>query len=118
MSHIRIGRCYSYLLVLLFLSAAMIADAQHVEVNAPSHVTVGEPFVIEYVVNSQDVRNFRLTGKLDGLEVVGGPNVAEQSSFQMVNGHMSSSSIVSYSYFVVAKKKGNIPLPVARVAVG
>lgn len=118
MSHIRIGRCYSYLLVLLFLSAAMIADAQHVEVNAPSHVTVGEPFVIEYVVNSQDVRNFRLTGKLDGLEVVGGPNVAEQSSFQMVNGHMSSSSIVSYSYFVVAKKKGNIHLPVARVAVG
>ncbi len=107
-----------YRLVILSLFTVIIAYAQKVTVGAPNHVMVGEQFQIEYTVNTQDVDGFQM-GKLpDGIEIVFGPSKSSQSSFQMINGHTSSSSSYTYTFVAVIKKKGTFTLPAAKVIAG
>ena len=72
--------------------------AQSIQVNAPQHVSVGEQFRLRYTVMTQDVEDFRAGEVPEGLEVLMGPRTSVQSSFQMTNGHTSSSSSITYCY--------------------
>lgn len=85
---------------------------------APSHVAVGEQFRLTYTVNTQDVSDFRAGDIPDELEVLIGPNRSMQSSYQMINGHTSSSSSITYTYIVRAAKNGTFSIPPAHVVVG
>ena len=89
--------------------------AQTLTGRAPSHVAVGEQFRLSYTINTQDVRGFRAGRMPDGLEVLMGPSTSTQSSFQMVNGHTSSTSSVTYTYILVANKNGTFTIPAAHV---
>ena len=104
--------------ILCLLLVASMTFAQRVVVSVPSHVMVGEQFQIEYSVNTQDVRSFNPGHMPDGVELLYGPSTSSQSSFQIINGHTSSSSSVSYTYVAVATKKGNFTLPAAHANVG
>ena len=73
------------------------AGAQTLTGSAPSHVAVGEQFRLTYTVNTQDVSDFRAGTIPDELEVLIGPNRSMQSSYQMINGHTSSSSSMTYT---------------------
>ena len=42
----------------------------------------------------------------EGLEVIAGPYTSSQSSYQMINGHTSSSSSVTITYTLYAAKNG------------
>lgn len=91
--------------------------AQSLVGNAPSQVAVGEQFRLTYTINTQNVSGFR-AGKIpDELEVLMGPSQSSQSSFQMVNGHTSSSSSVTYTYIVCANKNGTFTIPPAQITV-
>ena len=94
-----------------FLSSA----AQQLTGRAPSQVAVGEQFRLSYTINTQDVRGFRVGRIPDGFEVLMGPSTSTQSSFQMVNGHTSSTSSVTYTYILVANKNGSFTIPAAHV---
>ena len=83
------------------------ALAQTLTGSAPSHVAVGEQFRLTYTVNTQNVSEFRAGNIPDEFEVLIGPNRSMQSSYQMVNGHTSSSSSITYTYIVVATKNGS-----------
>ena len=83
--------------------------------RAPSSVAVGEQFRLSYTINTQDIRGFRAGRIPDGLEVLMGPSTSTQSSFQMVNGHTSSTSSVTYTYILVANKNGTFTIPAAHV---
>ena len=72
-----------------FLIIQMLA--QTLTGRAPSQVAVGEQFRLSYTINTQDVRGFRAGRMPEGFEVLMGPSTSTQSSFQMVNGHTSSS---------------------------
>ena len=86
--------------------------------SAPSHVSVGEQFRLTYTVNTQNATDFR-AGDIPGeLEVLIGPNRSMQSSYQMINGHTSSSSSITYTYIVCATKNGTFTIPPAHVVVG
>jgi tetratricopeptide (TPR) repeat protein len=78
---------------------------------------VGEQFRLTYTINTQDVRGFRAGNIPDELEVLMGPSTSTQSSFQMVNGHTSSTSSVTYTYIVVANKNGTYTIPPAHCTV-
>lgn len=106
-----------YFIMMLFVMS-VIAYGQRVTVDAPSHVAVGEQFQIEYSVNTQDVRGFSPGRMPEGVELLYGPSTSSQSSFQMINGHTSSTSSVSYTYVAVATKKGTFTIPAARANVG
>lgn len=99
----------------LYLTALL---AQTLTGSAPSQVAVGEQFRLAYKVNSQNVSDFRAGTIPDAFEVLMGPSTSTESSFQMVNGHTSSSSSVTYTYIVVATKNGTFTIPPARVSVG
>ena len=94
------------------------AGAQTLTGSAPSHVSVGEQFRLTYTVNTQNATDFR-AGDIPGeLEVLIGPNRSMQSSYQMINGHTSSSSSITYTYIVCATKNGSFTIPPAHVVVG
>ncbi len=94
------------------------AGAQTLTGSAPSHVSVGEQFRLTYTVNTQNATDFR-AGDIPGeLEVLIGPNRSMQSSYQMINGHTSSSSSITYTYIVSATKNGTFTIPPAHVVVG
>ena len=94
------------------------ALAQTLTASAPSQVSVGEQFRLTYTVNTQDVGEFRAGNIPDALEVLIGPNRSTQSSFQMINGHTSSSSSITFTYIVAASKNGIYTIPPAHISVG
>ena len=105
------------LLVALFFAQEQVVG-QSLTVNAPSRVAVDEQFRIVFTVNTQNASGFTFGGVPEGLEVLMGPSTSRQSSFQMVNGHTSSSSSISYTYIVSANKNGTYNIPAAHVTVG
>jgi hypothetical protein len=100
------------------MMAVVAAIAQTLTGSAPSHVAVGEQFRLSYTVNTQDVSDFRAGNIPDELEVLIGPNRSMQSSYQMINGHTSSTSSITYTYIVAATKNGNYTISPAHVVVG
>ncbi len=91
--------------------------AQTLTASAPSHVAVGEQFRLTYTLNTQNVSEFRAGNIPEELEVLIGPNRSTQSSYQVINGHTSSSSSVTYTYIVVATKNGSYTIPAAKAVV-
>ncbi len=105
------------LIVSFFNFLIVAAFAQTLTGRAPSQVAVGEQFRLSYTINTQDVKGFR-AGTIPGeLDVLMGPSTSTQSSFQMVNGHTSSTSSVTYTYIVVATKAGTYTIPPAQATV-
>ena len=97
--------------------ATVVVLAQTLTGSAPSHVAVGEQFRLTYTVNTQNVSDFRSGNIPQELEVLIGPNRSMQSSYQMINGHTSSSSSITYTYIVCATRNGSFTIPPAHVVV-
>ena len=106
------------ILLLLMLGYHVHVDAQHISVSAPSHVAAGENFRVAYTINTSDVEEFRLGGVQEGLEVIAGPYTSSQSSYQMINGHTSSSSSVTITYTLYAAKNGSFTIGASHAVVG
>ena len=106
------------ILLLMMLGNHVHVDAQHISVSAPSHVAAGENFRVAYTINTSDVEEFRMGGVQDGLEVIAGPYTSSQSSYQMINGHTSSSSSVTITYTLYAAKNGSFTIGASHAVVG
>ena len=106
------------ILLLLMLGYHVHVDAQHISVSAPSHVAAGENFRVAYTINTSDVEEFRMGGVQEGLEVIAGPYTSSQSSYQMINGHTSSSSSVTITYTLYAAKNGSFTIGASHALVG
>ncbi len=106
------------ILLLMMLGYHVHVDAQHISVSAPSHVAAGENFRVAYTINTSDVEEFRMGGVQDGLEVIAGPYTSSQSSYQMINGHTSSSSSVTITYTLYAAKNGTFTIGASHALVG
>ena len=106
------------LIVSFFNFIIVAALAQTLSGRAPAQVAVGEQFRLTYTVNTDDARGFRAGDIPDAFDVLMGPSTSTQSSFQMVNGHTSSSSSITYTYILSAKKNGSFTIPAAHVSAG
>ena len=100
-----------------FTFLPLAAMAQQITGRAPSQVAVGEQFRLTYTVNTDDVSGFRAGNIPDAFDVLMGPSTSTQSSYQMVNGHTSSSSSVTYTYILSATKNGSFTIPAAHASV-
>ena len=106
----------TFLFILLVnLTTAVIA--QTLNVSVPSHVQNGENFRLSYTVNTQNAGDIHMGSIPEGLEIITGPYTSSQSSFQMVNGHTSSSSSITYTFILCATKNGSYTIPPAHVDV-
>lgn len=107
----------SILLICLFVACACFS--QVIRVSTPSRVEAGENFRVSFKVTTQDVDDFRSgLHSTDVVEVIAGPYTSSESSFQMVNGHTSSSSSITYTYTLYAAKSGVYNIPAAHARVG
>ena len=106
------------ILLLMMLGYHVHVDAQHISVSAPSHVAAGENFRVAYTINTSDVEEFLMGGVQEGLEVIAGPYTSSQSSYQMINGHTSSSSSVTITYTLYAAKNGSFTIGASHAVVG
>ncbi len=104
-----------YLLVVSLMMITWAVSAQTLTANAPSQVQNGENFRLTYTVNTSNASDFRIGEIPEALEIITGPYTSEQSNFQMVNGHTSSSSSITYTYILCANKNGSYTIPAARV---
>lgn len=107
-----------YFTLFIGLLLSVVLHAQRFVAEAPSQVSVGEQFRVTYTINTQNANGFRTGSFPDAMEVLMGPSTSVQSSYQMVNGHTSSSSSITYTYIVCANKNGTFKLPSAHVSVG
>lgn len=106
-------------IVLCCFIVLLSCSAQTITVSAPTQVAAGENFRIAYTVNTQDVQDFRSgIHSTDVAEVIAGPYTSSQSSFQMTNGHTTSSSSITYTYTLYAQKNGTFNIPSATATVG
>ena len=99
------------------LAYAMLGVAQRLTVSAPSKVAAGENFRIAYTINTQDVADFKAGNIPSAIEVIAGPYTSSQSSYQMTNGHTSSSSSITYTYTLYATKNGTYTISPAKAVV-
>ncbi len=106
-------------IVSLVMAGTSFAKADNISfhASAPSVVEVGERFRVQYSVNSQDVSHFSYPN-FDGFDVIYGPSTSSQSSVQFVNGKMSQSSSLTYTFTMVAQKTGTYTIPAASIQVG
>lgn len=107
-------RLYSFFILIICIAHAA---AQTINVTVPQHVAVGEQFKLMYTIQTKDVKGFRGGNVPDGIDVLMGPSTSTQSSFQMVNGHTSSSSSITYTYILSAEKAGTYTIGAAHAKV-
>ena len=102
-------------LLFLILCCVMSAKSQKFVVNVPSQVSVGENFRLSYTIGTRNARDFRLGDIPDNIEVITGPYKSEQASFQMVNGHTTGESSITYTFILCASKSGTYTIPPAHI---
>ena len=105
------------LLCTLLSMLSLALQAQSIRVEGPTAVYNGEQFQIRYVVNTTDVKGFRMGTTPDAFEVLMGPSTSTQQSFSMVNGKTSHTSSVTYTYVLLARKTGTFVIPAAHANV-
>ena len=82
--------------------------------NAPEVVVSGDQFRLSYTINSQKVRDFRAPS-IKEFEVLMGPSRSTQSSTQIINGNVTSTSTITFTYILMAGKEGKYTIPGATI---
>ena len=90
------------------------ADGITFTANAPEVVVSGDQFRLSYTINSQKVRDFRAPS-IQGFEVLMGPSRSTQSSTQIINGNVTSTSTITFTYILMAGKEGDYKIPGATI---
>jgi len=90
------------------------ADEITFTANAPEVVVSGDQFRLSYTINSQKVRDFRAPS-IQGFEVLMGPSRSTQSSTQFINGNVTSTSTITFTYILMAGKEGTYKIPGATI---
>ena len=102
----------------MFLLLAGLQSVAGNEVNfvaaAPDVVVSGDQFRLTFTINTQKVKDFRAPS-IKGFEVLMGPSRSSQNSTQIINGKVSSSSSITYTYILMAGKEGTYNIPAASI---
>ena len=105
-------------LLLTCFAYVLSVCAQNISVSAPTHVATGENFRVSYTIANVSVDEFRSASIPSGLELIAGPYTSQQSSYQIVNGHTSRSSSITYTYTLYAEKAGSYTIGAAHAKAG
>lgn len=108
-------RFISILFIFTLITLNALADAT-MRLSAPSTVEQGDKFRVQFTVNTQSGSNFT-PPNFEGLDVIYGPSTSQQSSVQFINGRMSSSSTITYTFVVMASQPGTFTIKPATITV-
>ena len=93
------------LIALIAYSTQAFADKVSFTASAPDAVVVGDQFRLSYTVTTQKVKDFRAPS-IKGFDVLMGPSRSQQSSTQIVNGNVTSTSSITFTYIWMANTAG------------
>lgn len=102
------------LMTLMAYSTQTFADKVSFVASAPDVVVVGDQFRLSYTVTTQKVKDFRAPS-IKGFDVLMGPSRSEQSSTQIVNGSVSFTSSITFTYILMANTAGEFTVPGASI---
>ena len=102
------------LMALIAYSTHVFADKVSFTASAPDAVVVGEQFRLSYIVTTQKVKDFRAPS-IKGFDVLMGPSRSQQSSTQIVNGNVTSTSSITFTYILMANNAGEYTIPGASI---
>ena len=92
------------------------ADNIRFVADAADVVVSGDQVRLVFMVNSQDIKDFRAPS-ITGFDVLMGPSRSQQSSIQIINGKRTSSSSTAFTYILMAGNPGTYTIPSASVEV-
>jgi len=104
------------ILIALFIVHNLHSQDMQFRAAAPLVVENGEQFRLTYSLNQQ-VSSFNAP-KFDNFNFLGGPTQSQSSSYNMVNGKMSQSFELSYTYYLQAIKEGKFTIAPAQASIG
>lgn len=104
----------SILIVLIAYSTQAFADKMSFSASAPDVVVVGDQFRLSYTVTTQKVKDFRAPS-IKGFDVLMGPSRSEQSNTQIINGNVTSTSSITFTYILMANTAGEFTVPGASI---
>lgn len=105
---------YALLVLLSFSTGGAFADVKF-SASAPATVIMGKPFQIKYEVNSK-VSDFRAPA-ITNFDILAGPFKSESYSTQIVNGNMTSTVAITFTYTLQPQKTGTFTIPSASITV-
>jgi hypothetical protein len=109
----RILRILFVLAIMTGETADLLSQAVEFTASAKSSVQVGEQFRLIYVVNKQADR---FEGPdFEGLSMLSGPNQSTSQSYQFINGKVSQSFQVTYTYYLQAAREGSFTIGPAKI---
>ena len=116
MKHILIYCKLAVILVFTLMTSQTFAGGEVTfTASTKNLVEVGERFQIYYTVNASGT-DFRVSD-FGSLSVLSGPNRSSSSSIQYINGRMSQSTELTFTYLVMATKEGEVNIPPATIKV-
>ncbi len=104
------------LILLITAMATAIADNISFTASAPRSVVVGQQFRLTYQVNSANVSEPNIPN-IDNIRVLAGPSSSTQQSYQNINGKVSSSVQITFTYILVIDKEGEYNIPGSTITV-
>ena len=90
-------------------------DDPRLTVSTNKQVVVGERFQVAFVANAEG-RDFTAPS-FQGFTVLGGPMTSTSSSIQMVNGSVTRSTTVTYTYVLQAYQEGTFTIGAASLTI-
>ncbi len=104
-----------FFIVGILLNLILSAQSIRVEGIGPGVVRLGEQFSVNYSINGNP-SSFNLPATTD-FNLLAGPNTSSSSSVQIINGKMSQSVEIGYSYIFQAIKVGKFTIGQAKAVV-
>lgn len=104
-----------FLLLILTTVHAWADNKATLTADVPDVVVSGDQFRLTFTVNTQKVKDFRAPSITKGFDVLMGPSRSQQSSTQIINGKVSSSSSITYTYILMAGDAGTYTIPAASI---
>lgn len=105
-----------FLLITLIVTSNIYAKTDiQFTASAPDVVAVGDQFRLAYTITTQKVKDFRAPGSISGFDILMGPTRSQQSSTQIINGNMTSTSSITFTYILLANKEGEFSIPAATI---
>lgn len=101
-----------FILIILFGFNSSLQEVEF-SASAPSVVELGEQFRITYSLNSSG-SDLRLPD-LGNFQLVGGPSTSSSSSVRMINGQMTQTQSVAFTYVLRATEVGTYTLAPATI---
>ncbi|MDR0831095.1 MAG: BatD family protein [Prevotellaceae bacterium] len=106
----------NFIAIILFFALPSVAQKVEFTAKAPSAVVSEQSFQLQYIINSQEVKNLQLP-KIADFDIIAGPSSFTSSSYQFINGKSTSSFTTTYTYVLLAKKEGTFTIPPATAVI-